>query len=56
MALTLAAIAIACYLYCFRFPVWEKGVAEVKTEEDKEISNLAEAAASKSADDKGVKL
>lgn len=56
ITLTLVAIAIACYLYCFRFPIWEKGVAELKAEEDKEVSNLADAAAAKSADDKGVKL
>jgi hypothetical protein len=50
------AILCATYLYCFRFPSWEKGVAEMKREEDQEVNDLAKEAQSKSADAKGVRL
>jgi hypothetical protein len=50
------AILCATYLYCFRFPSWEKGLAEMSREEDQEVNNLAKEAESKSADAKGVKL
>jgi hypothetical protein len=56
ISLAIIAMLIATYLYCFRFPVWEKGVGELKEEEDKEVSHLAEAANARSADDTGVKL
>jgi len=53
-----AGLAIFCatYLYCFRFPSWEKGVAELNQEQDQQIRDLVKGAESISADDKGVRL
>lgn len=56
IVLTSLAIIFATYLYCFRFPSWEKGVVEAKQEEEQEISDLVKEAGSKSADAKGVRL
>jgi hypothetical protein len=56
LILTSLAIVFATYLYCFRFPSWEKSVAEMKREEDQEVSDLGKAAESKSVDAKGVRL
>jgi hypothetical protein len=56
LAITVAAIVLASYLYCFRFPYWERDVAEVKEEEEKEVNNLSASAQAKAADDAGVKL
>jgi Na+/melibiose symporter-like transporter len=56
LAATLLAIALASYLYCFRYPSWEKGVAEVAEEEAAEVKGLSVSAEKKSTDDEGVIL
>jgi hypothetical protein len=53
---TVLAIALASYLYCFRYPSWEKGVAAVAEEEDAEVKGLSASAEKKFTDDGGVKL
>lgn len=54
--LAIFAISVASYLYCFRFPEWEKQVGEVKEKEDKEVGELGKRAQSISSDDEGVRL
>ncbi|MCK4860047.1 MAG: hypothetical protein KAS87_05770 [Candidatus Omnitrophica bacterium] len=54
--LTILAILIASYLYCFRFPDWEKSVDDAKKKEDKEVDALGKKAQVQLADDHGVKL
>jgi hypothetical protein len=54
--LTALAIALASYLYCFRFPSWEKDVNEVKEKEDREVNGLGVSAQRKSTDGEGTKL
>lgn len=46
---SLLAMLTASYLYCFRFPAWEKGVADAQQEEDNEVSKLSEMAARQAA-------
>ena len=54
--MTFLAIIISSYLYCFRFPDWEKGVEKVREEEDKEVEDLGSSAKNKTADEEGIKL
>jgi hypothetical protein len=55
--ITVVAILLASYLYCFRFPVLgEKEVDSVREEEDTEVRKLANEAQIQNIDDKGVKL
>lgn len=54
--LTILAILSASYLYCFRSSEWEKSVGDIQKQEDKEVEHLAKVAASKTADDTGVRL
>jgi hypothetical protein len=56
MIATALAIVLASYLYCFRYPAWEKGVAEVAEEEDAEVKGLSASAEKKYTDDGGAKL
>jgi Na+/melibiose symporter-like transporter len=56
LAATALAIALASYLYCFRYPSWEKGVEEVVEEEEAEVKGLSASAEKKSTDDGGTKL
>ena len=52
--LTVFAIGWASYLYCFRFPDWEKTCAEVKKEEEDDVEKMKNAAQNKANDGKGV--
>lgn len=45
ISLPLLALLTAAYLYCFRFPAWEKSVDDAKRKEDKEVLELGEEAA-----------
>lgn len=55
--LTFLAILVACYFYCFRFPLlWEKGLDKIKKEQDEQVENLGKDAQSKTSTDEGVKL
>lgn len=54
--MTALAVVISSYLYCFRFPDWEKGVEKVKEEEDQEVEDLGKSAKNKTADEEGIKL
>lgn len=56
LVITFLAIVISSYLYCFKFPSWEKGVDTVREKEDKEVNELAKSAEAKTADEEGVKL
>jgi len=55
MIVTILSMVLASYLYCFRSPDWEKGVDDVKKEEDQEICQLTQQAVSRQIDD-GVRL
>lgn len=55
--LTILAILLSSYLYCFRFPSsWEPSVAELAEQEDQHVSNLGKTATSQDEDSEGVKL
>jgi hypothetical protein len=56
LLLALLTVAVASYLYCFRFPSWEKDVNDVKEREDEEVEHLSESARAKTADEGGAKL
>lgn len=56
VVLMILSVGLASYLYCFRFPRWEKGVAEVKEKEDREVESLGESAQAKDTDEGGAKL
>lgn len=56
LAMTVLAILLASYLYCFRSQSWEKDVADVKEKEDKEVEGLSASAEEKSTDEGGAKL
>jgi hypothetical protein len=49
------ALSTAAYLYCFRFPSWEKGVEDAKEEEEHEVAELGASAKEQSVDG-GTKL
>src|SRR5580700_5691243 len=54
--LTALAVILAAYLYCFRFPSWEKDVAEVVKNEYNEVKDLGKSAEKKHTDDGGARL
>ncbi len=56
MMFTALAILCAAYLYCLRFPDWEKSCAEAKAEQDTEVEDLEKAATEKKDDGTGVGL
>jgi hypothetical protein len=56
VVITLFAIFMSSYLYCFKSSEWEKSVGDIKKEEDKEVENLGKSAKSITADNAGVKL
>ncbi len=54
--LTVIAILLASYLYCFRSSDWEKSVEEIKEKEDKEVAALGANASAKTNDGSGARL
>jgi hypothetical protein len=56
MIFTALAILCAAYLYCLRFPDWEKSCGEAKAEQDAEVEKLEKAATEKKDDGTGVGL
>ena len=56
IGLTLSAIILASYLYCFRSSEWEKSVEQIKEQEDKEVGDLGASAAEKTDDGAGAQL
>ena len=55
LLVTVAAILVASYLYCFRFGSWEKGVDSVQKDDDEAVANLEKSANATSVDE-GIKL
>jgi len=56
VGVTSLSIVLASYLYCFRFPGWEKGVEEEAARENKDVEDLTESAKGVTRDDRGVML
>lgn len=57
VVLAMAAILMASYMYCFRFPAWgEKGVDAHREEENHEVQELEEKAEVQRFDEAGVRL
>lgn len=53
--ITILSICLATYLYCFRYPDWEKGVAEVVQSENEDVEKIRDHAKIQT-NDEGVKL
>lgn len=56
VVVTVLAILFASYLYCFRFASWERDVATIREEDDRQVEHLSERAKEVTVDDAGVKL
>lgn len=50
VSLAVFAFITAAYLYCFRFPMWEKGVEDIKEEEDSDVDKLRKDAVGQATD------
>jgi len=54
--IVLLAILSLAICYCFRYPAWEKSVAELPKEEEKEVTELSQKANIQDSDSEGNKL